>query len=125
MAALADLAVVSDVEDRWRPLSTDEQNRASVLISDASSLLRAEFPGIDTTIDTGGLDAAVVAAIVANMVKRAMIAPSDGISQESETAGPFSHSQSYSNPMGNVFLTMAERTLILGRRPKAASVQFG
>jgi hypothetical protein len=39
------------------------------------------------------------------MVKRAMIAPSDGITQQSEAMGPYSQSQSYANPLGNVFLT--------------------
>jgi hypothetical protein len=118
------LATYEDVQDRWRPLAPDEINRCTVLLDDASALLRAEFPGIDQTIATGGLDAAVVVAVVANITKRAMLAPADGISQESETSGPYSHSQSYANPMGNVFLTQAERTLILGYRPKAASNTF-
>ena len=39
-----------------------------------------------------------------------LLAPPDGITQQSETVGPYSQSQSYANPMGNVFLTAAERT---------------
>jgi hypothetical protein len=119
------LATLDDVSNRWRPLSDAETLKVETLLGDASALLRAEFPGIDTTIDSGGLDATIVASVVAQMVKRAMLAPSDGIQQESETAGPYSHSQQYANPMGNVFLTAAERTLILGRQPEAMSVQFG
>jgi hypothetical protein len=116
-------AIAVDLENRWRPLSAAEQDRRTCS-EDASALLRAEFPGIDETIASGGLDADVVAAVVAMMVKRAMIAPADGVSQESEGVGPYNHSQQYANPMGNVFLTAAERTLILGRQPRAMSVKF-
>ena len=119
------LATYDDVESRWRPLSEAEFPKVEILIGDASALLRAEFPGIDSTITSGGLEAAVVASVVAQMVKRAMLAPADGIQSDSSTTGPYSHSQQYANPMGNVFLTASERTLILGRRPRAASVQFG
>lgn len=119
------LATLEDVENRWRPILETEVNRVEALLGDASALLRAEFPGIDTSIVTGALDGAVVAAVVANMVKRAMIVPADGVSQDSETVGPYSHSQQFANPLGNVFLTAAERVLILGHQQTAMSVQFG
>jgi len=73
---------------------------------------------------SSSLDANVALMVCAGMVKRALIAPDDGVSQESETAGPFSRSQSFSNPMRNVFLTAADETLILGYRPKAMTVGY-
>jgi hypothetical protein len=70
------------------------------------------------------VDPNILIAVAVGMVKRAMVAPSDGITQQSDTVGPYSHSQSYANPLGNVFLTQADITLILGYQPAGQSVQF-
>lgn len=121
----APFAVYQDVEARWHSLSPAEEITAAVLIDDASALLRAEFPGLDSQIASGSMDAGLLVIVVSNMVKRAMLAPADGISQSSETVGPYSHGQSYANPLGNVFLTASERTLILGRQPLGVSVRYG
>lgn len=112
-----------DVADRWRPLSEDEQALVNVLIDDASTLLRARFPGIDDQIGST-LDEGTVTIVVSNMVRRALIAPLDGVSQETQTTGPYSHSTSFANPMRNVFLTAADEMLILGYRPAAVSGSF-
>jgi hypothetical protein len=113
-----------DVADRWRPLTSAEATVADTLVADASALIRARFPGIDAQVASGGVDAQVLTAITANMVKRALIAPADGITQQSEAMGPYSQSQTFANPLGNVFLTAAEMTLILGYQPSGQSVQF-
>jgi hypothetical protein len=118
-------AQASDIAARWRPLSTDEAARADVLAGDASALIRAQFPGIDSQIANGQVDATVLTIVVAGMVKRAMLAPPDGITQQSEAAGPYSQSLSYANPLGNVFLTEAERTLIVGPQPTGGSFTYG
>jgi hypothetical protein len=113
-----------DVAARWRPLTDLESVTAQALLDDASALIRAEYPGIDGQIASGAVSAQVVLAVTAGIVKRALIAPADGVSQQSETVGPYSHSQSFSNPLGNVFLTAADRVLIEGYRPRAMSVRF-
>lgn len=117
-------ATVQDVSDRWRPLTSAEEVVAQTLIDDASMVLRSRFPGLDDQVTAGSVDANAVVMVVAGMVKRAMIAPADGISQQSESTGPYSRSQSYANPLGNVFLTAAEVTLIMGYRPTGQSVGF-
>lgn len=114
-----------DVGIRWRPLTDAESAVAGVLVGDASALLRSQFPGLDSQVTTGAVDATVLTAVVAAMVKRALIAPADGLSQQSETIGPYSHSQTYANPLGNLFLTAAEATLIRGYRPRASSITYG
>lgn len=113
-----------DVAARWRPLTSAEESTAEALLVDASLLIRARFPGIDAQVASGAIDSNVLVAVAAGMVKRAMIAPADGVSQESESTGPFSHSQSYANPLGNVFLTAADMTLILGYQPAGQSHGF-
>lgn len=117
---MADFATAADVAARWRPLTSAETAVATVLCADASAVIRARFPGID-----GQVDAAILTMIVAGMVKRALIAPEDGVSQESETTGPYSHSQSFANPMRNVFLTAADLVLILGYKPQGGTFRYG
>lgn len=121
---MAALATQLDIEARWRDLTPAESGTVNALLDDASALLRAEYPDIDDRIATGNLDADVVAGIVAGMVKRSLMSPEPGITQESETAGPFSHSHQFANPYGDVFLTKADRTLIEGRRSKAISIRY-
>jgi hypothetical protein len=113
-------ATADDVAVRWRPLSSEEYAQATVLAGDASALIRAEFPGVE-----GSVDADILTIVVAGMVKRAMAAPALGVTQEQETVGPYSHSQTFANPMGNVFLTGSERTLILGYKPSGGSFRYG
>jgi len=122
--ALPPFADSSDVEARWRPLTDQEITQADALAADASALIRARFPGIDSQTDSGQVDPNVLIAVVSGMVKRAMVAPADGIAQQSETVGPYSRSQTYANPLGNVFLTQADITLILGYQPAGQSVAF-
>lgn len=118
-------ATSQDVADRWRPLDSAEQDMADVLAGDASTLIRARFPGIDSQVTAGTVDAGVLLIVVAGMVKRAMIAPEDGVSQANDTVGPYGWSRSFANPMRNVFLTAADLTLILGYMPSASSHKFG
>ncbi len=117
-------ATAADVAARWRSLTADETALATVLAADASALIRARFPGIDAQVTSGGLEAGILTIVVAGMVKRAMISPADGVTQDSETVGPYSHSQTFANPMGNVFLTKADLMLILGDQPRGGSFSY-
>jgi hypothetical protein len=47
---MADLATVADVVARWRPLSTAEVNLATILVGDASRMIRRRWSDIDTRI---------------------------------------------------------------------------
>lgn len=110
-----------DVAARWRPLTVGEAVVAATLVEDASALIRQRFRGIDGQVASGAVDCGILTMVVAGMVKRALIAPSPGVSQQSETAGPYSQSQTYANPMQNVFLTAADLVLIQGYIPAGGS----
>lgn len=117
-------AYADDVAARWRPLSATETSTANTLAEDASALIRAQYPGIDSQITSGAVDPTVITIVVCGMVRRAMIGGQEGVTQESETVGPYSHSQSFANPLGNVFLTAADDVLIRGYRPSAVSAGY-
>lgn len=120
----AAFATPDDVAARWRPLTDAETAVAATLVGDASTLIRQRFPGIDAQVTSGAVSADVLMIVVAGMVRRALIAPDDGVSQESATIGPHSATQTYANPMRNIFLTDADLTLILGYQQTAVSSRF-
>lgn len=118
-------ATSSDLADRWPSLPSDQTNTADVLLSDASVWLRGWYPGLADQADTDP-DVAERAMIVAcAMVKRAMLSVTPGVAQESEGTGPYSHSVTYSNPSGNLFVTAAEDSLIRGYRARGGTFQYG
>lgn len=112
--AMTAFATHADLAARWRPLSTAEQAQATVLLGDASAIVRAEIPTVDARILAATLDADLVKMVVCGMVKRAMIAADigDGVSAQQQTAGPFAQSQTFLNPMGNLYLTKQDRRIL-------------
>lgn len=109
---------------RWRPLSSTEQDRATILLEDASAEVRGRFPAIDARIATFdpeaglGLDPALVRRVVCAMVKRVMTGgvEREGVATYQEGTGPFSEGVTFSNPNGDLYLTKAERNLLRSRR---------
>lgn len=104
-------ADVSDLESRWRELSTDEEARANVLLGDASAMLSA-LVDVDDEDDE---QAALLKMVCCDMVIRSMSATSMdtyGVSQSAITAGPYTQSFSYSNPSGDMYLTKLEKRLL-------------
>jgi len=104
-------ADVSDLEARWRELSTAEQERAEVLLEDASAVLDS-LVDVDET-DTEQLE--ICKIVVCNMVQRSMVASEAdayGITQQSMTAGAYTQSVTYSNPSGDFYLTKMEKKML-------------
>lgn len=109
----AAFATVDDLENRWRTLSPEEQLLAGTLLEDASAMVRALASDVDARIWSGDLDAGVPVMVVCSMVKRAMLAAdAPGVRTSQETSGPFSQSYTFANPMGDLYLTAAEKKLL-------------
>ena len=97
-AAASPFATVEDLEKRWHTLTQEERARAEVLLFDASEIIRARYPHAEERVS-----GAVLCAVVCAMVRRAMTsADREGITQETETTGPFSNSFTYANPGQNL-----------------------
>lgn len=114
-------AIPADLVDRWRPLSVAEEERASVLLGDASQMILDE--------DTHGVLSALTeptathVRIVCKMVERAMGTPVDSppVTQFSQTMGPFTEQGTLPGPSGDLYLTKAERRQLGFSRQRAGS----
>lgn len=103
-------ATVADLEARWRPLTTEEESRASVLLDDAAVYLSALV-----TVDPADEEqAAVLKTVSCSMVQRVMSADVDtyGLSQTSMTAGSYTQSMTFANPSGDFYLTGFEKVML-------------
>lgn len=105
-------ATATALEGRWRPLSQTERDTAGLLLSDASDVIMTQCPHWQT------LRAATLERVVCQMVKRAMLNMDvAGVTQNSQTAGSYTESMTYSNPDGDLYLTSSEkRSLGIGRQ---------
>ena len=103
-------ADASDLEVRWRTLTTDEQERAEALLDDASAMLDAYV----TVDETDEQQMKLLKIVVCNMVERAMSTGGDifGVTQQSMTAGPYAQTFNYANPTGDLYITKAEKKML-------------
>lgn len=103
-------ATVADLEARWRPLTTEEESRASVLLDDAAVYLSA----LVTVDPTDEEQAAVLKTVSCSMVQRVMSADVDtyGLSQTSMTTGSYTQSMTFANPSGDFYLTGFEKVML-------------
>lgn len=103
-------ADASDLEVRWRTLTTDEQERAEALLDDASAMLDAYV----TVDETDEQQMKLLKIVVCNMVERAMSTGGDifGVTQQSMTAGPYAQTFNYANPTGDLYITKSEKRLL-------------
>lgn len=98
------LVTVADLEARWHPLTPVQQVQAKVLLEDALNLIKTECPSWEN------LEKATVVRVACQVVKRAMLSSEHvGLTQHSQTEGPFTDSYTFSNPDGDLYLTRGER----------------
>lgn len=104
-------ASYTDVEARWRALSSDEQAKATKLLEDAAIILKGRV-----AVDAQDADQAAALNLVScNMVIRALrVRASDafGVDKLSSTMGPFAQTEQYANPNGDLYITKGERRLL-------------
>lgn len=114
-------ATASDVEARWRTLTSEEETVAETLCADASDMIRSRWPDVDDRIAVGTLSADSLLRVVANMVKRAMInAGTEGVESRQQTAGPFGVNDKFANPDANLYFNAEDLRLLDGRGARRA-----
>ncbi len=109
-------ATIADLEAFWRPLTVEEQARATDLLTIASARLRViateNGKDIDELIasDSTNNYSEVVKWVVMEAVKRALQTPVDAMPVDtySQTAGPYSENYKYTNPSGDLWFKKKE-----------------
>lgn len=116
-------ATVDDLTARWHGLTEQESARATVLLEDASDLIRTQCA------DWERCDPATLRRVTCAIVKRAMLASSigvpEGVSQTNTTTGPFSEGYTFANPGGDLYLLDSERRSLGMRRAAAFHIRMG
>lgn len=112
-------ATLADLEARWHPIEPSLTQKAQTALDDATVMLLDE-------LDRGGVSVASIrpatlTATVCAMVIRKLTTDDEhlGVTNSQQSAGGFSESFTYSNPMGDLYLTSAERKRLGLRRQHA------
>ena len=106
---MAAFATVSDYEARQGALSEADRTRCEALLEDASAAMRSRFrafhgldyaEGVNASFDDNA-KAVCVALVSRSLGVRPELA---GVTQYSQTTGPYSASATYANPTGEVYI---------------------
>lgn len=110
---------VDDLIARWRPLTTEEIDKAAVFIADAENYLHvyAHDRGydLDEMLENPPERADLYTAVICDVVKREMISSTDdspALSQSSLAVNGYSVSGTYLTPGGGLFIKNSELKLL-------------
>ena len=100
-------ATVEDISTLWRPLTADEQTRATALLPLISDALRNEATKVDKNLDEMAEDetyANVVKLVTVDVTVRVLrqSTSGDAMTQETQAAGGYSWSGTYAVPGGGI-----------------------
>lgn len=120
---IVSFATAQDLQERWRPLSTDEQARAEIILVDATALISAlcEQSGVKLPTEDAPdvLLSANLRAVCCDVARRSMAVPEDraGAKSAQQMAGNYMEMFTYDTPLGDLYLTSSEkRRLGIGRQ---------
>lgn len=125
-----DYATVADIAAMWRPLTTEEQERAAALIPAVCATLRLEAKRVGKDLDaliTADSDLAEVAkAVTVDVVARVLMTStsSEPMTQFSEAALGYSVSGTYLVPGGGIFIKKSELARLGLRRQRYGALEI-
>lgn len=117
-------ATIADITKLWRPMTIEEQTRASALLAVVSASLRAEADKVgkdlDEMVSASAAYAEVARSVTVDVVARTLMTATDQepMTQFTQTAGPYSASGTYLVPGGGLFIKRSELARLGLRRQK-------
>lgn len=118
-------ASVEDLEARWRTLTTDEQAMAQVELLDATAYIAGQLRKYGVPIDgSDDVQSQLLTKVTCDVVRRSMSPRLDSMSgtpmapytEATVTADVFTESYKFANPLGDYYLTSAEKSALgIGR----------
>lgn len=110
-------AEADDLQARWRTLSQEEKDRATVLLEDAATWLAVWFKAYGDLAVLASADsqlAEMLKILSCSMVRRAMTTGAiEGAQSIYQVMGPFSSQVAFKNPDGNLYIYESERDAVL------------
>ena len=122
-------ATVTDGESLWRPMSADEQARATMLIPIVSASLRMEAAKVGKDLDalvTASTDLEAVAkSVTVDVVARTLMTSTqqEPMTQMAESAGGYSASGTFLVPGGGLFIKRSELARLGLRRQRYGVIE--
>lgn len=123
-------ATIDDLITLWRPLSTEEVERAEALLPIVSDSLRQEAlnvgKNLDKMIEDGAVLASVVKSVTVDVVARTLMTPTNEtpMTQMSQAALGYSVSGTYLVPGGGLFIKKSELARLGLRRQKIGVIEL-
>lgn len=123
-------ATVTDLATMWRPLTTEESERAAELIPAVCAALRLEAAKVNIDLDaqlTASADLAEVAkSVTVDVVARVLMTSttSEPMTQFSEAALGYSVSGTYLVPGGGIYIKPGELAKLGIRRQRYGVINF-
>lgn len=125
-----DFATVQDITNLWRPLKTDETERATALLSVVSDSLREEAKKVGRDLDVMITENVsyenVVKSVVVDIVARTLMTSTDQepMTQTAESALGYSWSGSFLVPGGGLFIKKTELARLGLRKQRYGVIDF-
>ncbi len=107
-------ATINDVNEIWRPLKPEEEERAEKLLEIVSDSLRMEADKVGKDLDTMAVDkpyfANVIKSVTVDVVARTLMTSTDSepVTQFTQSALGYSASGTYLVPGGGLFIKKSE-----------------
>ena len=121
---MTEFATIDDITKLWRPMTAEEQTRASALLAVVSASLRAEADKVgkdlDKMVSASEAFAEVARSVTVDVVARTLMTATDQepMTQFTQTAGPYSASGTYLVPGGGLFIKRSELARLGLRRQR-------
>lgn len=123
-------ATIEDMEKLWRPLKTDEEEKAKELLSVVSDSLRYEAEKVgkdlDAMIENSKALRSVAKSVTVDVTARTLMTSTDTepMTQRSESALGYSVTGTYLIPGGGLFIKKSELARLGLRRQKYGAIEF-
>ena len=127
---MADFATIDDITSLWRPMTPDETDRATALLTVVSDSLRIEADKVGKDLDEMVADnktyASVVKSVVVDIVSRTLLTSTknEPMTQMSQSALGYSFQGSYLVPGGGLFIKRTELSRLGLRKQRYGVIDF-
>lgn len=127
---MAAFATVDDLTTLWRPMTNEEQTRASALLEVVSASLRTEADKVGKDLDSmiaNDPNLAIVAkSVTVDVVARTLMTSTDHepMTQMTQSAGGYSATGTFLVPGGGLFIKKSELARLGLRRQRYGVINF-